>query len=178
MIGDVFDTHGDIDLVYAPAGILGSQAAFDEDPAFAAKAFDINTTGLVSACLVVAKHMKAQGHGAIVLMSSVAGVRARKDNFVYGATKAGLDAFGQGLGDALVDHGVRVMVVRPGFVHSKMTQGMDAAPFSTTPEKVAEAITEGLTKGSEVVWVPRLLALVFTAFRHLPRRVWRKVSDR
>lgn len=178
VIGDVFDTHGDIDLVYAPAGILGSQAAFDEDPAFAAKAFDINTTGLVSACLVVAKHMKAQGHGAIVLMSSVAGVRARKDNFVYGATKAGLDAFGQGLGDALVDHGVRVMVVRPGFVHSKMTQGMDAAPFSTTPEKVAEAITEGLTKGSEVVWVPRLLALVFTAFRHLPRRVWRKVSDR
>lgn len=178
VIGDVFDTHGDIDLVYAPAGILGSQEAFDEDPTFAAKAFDINTTGLVSACLVVAGHMKTQGHGAIVLMSSVAGVRARKDNYVYGATKAGLDAFGHGLGDALVEHGVRVMVVRPGFVHSKMTQGMDAAPFSTTPDKVAEAITTGLAKGSDVVWVPGLLALVFLVFRHLPRGLWRKVSDR
>jgi decaprenylphospho-beta-D-erythro-pentofuranosid-2-ulose 2-reductase len=178
VIGDVFATHGDIDLVYAPAGILGSQEAFEEDPTFAAKAFDINTTGLVSACLVTAGHMKTQGHGAIVLMSSVAGVRARKDNYVYGATKAGLDTFGHGLGDALVEYGVRVMVVRPGFVHSKMTQGMDAAPFSTTPDKVAEAITNGLAKGSDVVWVPGLLAYVFLVFRHLPRGLWRKVSDR
>ncbi len=178
VIGDVFNTHGDIDLVYAPAGILGSQAAFDEDPTFAAKAFDINTTGLVSSCLVVAKHMKAQGHGAIVLMSSVAGVRARKDNYVYGATKAGLDAFGQGLGDALVEHGVRVMVVRPGFVHSKMTEGMDAAPFSTTPEKVAKAITDGLAKGSETIWTPGLLAYVFFVFRNVPRALWRRLSER
>lgn len=178
VIGTVFDTHGDIDLVYAPAGILGSQEAFESDPCFAAKAFDINTTGLVTACLVVAERMKRQGHGAIVLMSSVAGVRARKDNYVYGATKAALDAFGQGLGDALVEHGIRVMVVRPGFVHTKMTEGMDAAPFSTTPEKVAAAITDGLTKGSETVWVPGFLGYLFFVFRNLPRRLWRKVSDR
>ena len=80
----------------------------------------------------------AQGHGAIVVMGSVAGVRARKDNYVYGATKAGLDAFAQGLGDALEDTGVRVMVVRPGFVHTKMTEGMEPAPFSTTPDAVAD----------------------------------------
>ncbi|MCB1272634.1 MAG: SDR family NAD(P)-dependent oxidoreductase [Microthrixaceae bacterium] len=178
VIGEVFATHGDIDLVYAPAGILGDQAAFEADPEFAAKAFDINTTGLVSSCLVVARHMREQGHGAIVLMSSVAGVRARKDNFVYGATKAGLDAFGQGLGDSLAGEGIRVMVVRPGFVHSKMTEGMEAAPFSTTPDKVAEAITNGLAKGSETVWVPGLLAYLFFVFRNLPRPIWRKVSDR
>lgn len=178
VIGEIFDTHGDIDLVYAPAGILGDQESFEADPAFAAKAFDINTTGLVSSCLVVAARMKSQGHGAIVLMSSVAGVRARKDNYVYGATKAALDAFGQGMGDALVDHGIRVMVVRPGFVHTKMTEGMDAAPFSTTPEKVAQAITDGLAKGSETIWVPGLLAYLFFAFRNLPRSLWRKISDR
>lgn len=177
-IGSVFDTHGDIDLVYAPAGILGNQDAFEKDPCFAAKAFDINTTGLIAACLVVAERMKRQGHGAIVLMSSVAGVRARKDNFIYGATKAALDAFGQGLGDSLVDHGVRVMVVRPGFVHTKMTEGMDPAPFSTTPEKVAGAISAGLTKGSEVVWVPGVLGYLFFVFRNLPRGMWRRVSDR
>lgn len=178
VIGDIFDEFGDIDLVYAPAGILGSQEAFDADPAFAAAAAQINYGGLVSASLVVAERLRSQGHGVLVLMSSVAGLRARKDNYVYGSTKAGLDAFGQGLGDALVGTGASVMVVRPGFVHTKMTEGMSAAPFSTTPEKVADLIVAGLAKGSEVVWAPPLLAYLFFAFRLLPRALWRKVSDR
>lgn len=178
VIGGVFDRHGDIDLVYAPAGILGSQEAFDADPAFAAAAVQINFAGLVSSCLVAAERMRAQGHGAIVVMSSVAGVRTRADNYVYGSTKAGLDAFAQGLGDALVGTGVRVMVVRPGFVHTKMTAGMDAAPFSTTPDKVAAVICDGLATGKEVVWAPPVLALPFAVFRNLPRALWRRVAAR
>jgi decaprenylphospho-beta-D-erythro-pentofuranosid-2-ulose 2-reductase len=178
VIDEVFDRFGDIDLVYVPAGILGDQAAFEADPAFAAKAVEINFGGLVSACLVAVERLRAQGHGALVLMSSVAGVRARKDNFVYGSTKAGLDAFAQGLGDSLVGSGVQVMVVRPGFVHTKMTEGMEAAPFSTTPEKVADAIVAGLAKGSEVVWAPSILQFPFFVFRLLPRAVWRRVAER
>ncbi len=178
VIGDIFDEFGDIDLVYAPAGILGSQEAFDADPAFAATAIEINFGGLVSASLVVADRFRRQGHGVLVLMSSVAGVRARKDNYVYGSSKAGLDAFAQGLGDALVGSGARVMVVRPGFVHTKMTEGMDAAPFSTTPDKVAHLIVDGLTKGSETVWAPPVLGYVFFVMRNLPRVVWRKISER
>ncbi len=178
VIGEVFDRFGDLDLVYAPAGILGSQEAFDADPTFAAKAFDINLTGLVSSCIAVANRMRVQGHGAIVVMGSVAGVRTRKDNYVYGATKAGLDAFAQGLGDALEDTGVRVMVVRPGFVHTKMTDGMDEAPFSTTPDAVADVIIDGLAKGAETVWAPGMLKFPFFVFRNLPRAIWRKVADR
>ncbi len=178
VIDDVFDRHGDIDLVYVPAGILGSQAAFDADPVFAAKAVEINFGGLVSATLVVAERLKRQGRGTIVLMSSVAGLRGRKDNFVYGSTKAGLDAFGQGLGDALQGTGVKVVVVRPGFVRTKMTEGMDAAPFSTTPDKVAPLIVDGLAKGQEVVWAPPLLKYPFFVFRLLPRFAWRIVADR
>jgi decaprenylphospho-beta-D-erythro-pentofuranosid-2-ulose 2-reductase len=178
VIGDVFDRFGDIDLVYAPAGILGSQEAFDADPTFAAAAVDINLTGLVSSGLVVARRLREQGHGVFVVMSTVAGMRARKDNYVYGATKAGLDVFAQGLGDALEGSGARVMVVRPGFVRTKMTEGMDAAPFSTTPEKVAEAIADGLAKGKETIWVPDLLKFPFFVFRNLPRAVWRKIAER
>ena len=178
VIGGIFDQFGDMDLVYAPAGILGSQAAFEADPAFAAAAVQINFGGLVSASLVVAQRLKTQGHGVLVLMSSVAGLRARKDNFVYGSTKAGLDAFAQGLGDSLVGTGVKVIVVRPGFVHTKMTAGMDAAPFSTTPDKVAELLTDALARGTEVVWAPPLLKFPFFAFRLLPRAVWRTVSER
>ncbi len=178
VIGEVFEQFDDIDLVFAPAGILGDQAAFEADPEFAAAAIDINFAGLVSAALVVADHLQRQGHGALVFMSSVAGVRARKDNFVYGSSKAGLDAFAQGLGDRLVGTGVRVMVVRPGFVRTKMTEGMDAAPFSTTAEAVAERIVGGLAKGSEVVWAPPLLGPLFLVMGLLPRRLWRRVSDR
>jgi len=178
VIGDVFEEFGDIDLVYAPAGILGSQEAFEANPAFAATAVQINFAGLVSASLVVTERFKAQGHGVLVLMSSVAGLRARKDNFVYGSTKAGLDAFAQGLGDSLVGTGIKVIVVRPGFVHTKMTTGMKAAPFSTTPENVAELLSTALANGHEVVWAPPILKYPFFIFRLLPRAVWRKVSER
>ena len=126
----------------------------------------------------MAERLKRQGHGTIVLMSSVAGLRGRKDNYVYGSTKAGLDAFGQGLGDALQGTGVKVVVVRPGFVRSKMTEGMDAGPFPTTPDKVAEAIVAGLAKGQEVVWAPGILQYPFFVFRLLPRFAWRIVADR
>jgi len=175
VIDDVFDRFGSIDLVYVPAGILGSQEAFDADPTFAAKAVEINFGGLVSACLVVADRLEKQGYGTLVVMSSVAGLRARKDNFVYGSTKAGLDAFAQGLGDSLHGRGVRVVVVRPGFVRTKMTEGMEAAPLSTTPEAVAEAIVGGVRRGSEIVWVPAPLRFVMSGLRHVPRAVFRKL---
>lgn len=178
VIDDVFDRFGDIDLVFAPAGILGSQEAFDADPTFAAGAVAVNLGGLVSSCLLAAERMQAQGHGTIVLMSSVAGLRARKDNFVYGCTKAGLDAFGQGLGDALEGTGVRVVVVRPGFVRTKMTEGMQPAPFSTSPEAVADLIVAGLAEGREIVWAPPVLKYPFAVLRILPRTLWRRVAER
>ncbi len=134
--------------------------------------------GAVSAGLIVADRFRRQGHGTLVVLSSVAGERARRTNYVYGSTKAGLDAFAQGLGDALVDAGARVLVVRPGFVHTRMTEGMDPQPFSTTPEVVAEQVVRGLERGRDTVWAPPLIQVVFVVLRHLPRRLWRIVSAR
>jgi decaprenylphospho-beta-D-erythro-pentofuranosid-2-ulose 2-reductase len=73
---------------------------------------------------------------------------------------------------------VKVMVVRPGFVRTKMTAGMEEAPFATTPDKVAEAIVTGLTDGAETIWVPGILAYAFLVFRNLPRALWRRIADR
>jgi decaprenylphospho-beta-D-erythro-pentofuranosid-2-ulose 2-reductase len=174
----VFAQGGDIDLVISAFGILGDQDSFDADPAAAADAVRTNFGGQVSALLSVAAEMRRQGHGNIVVLSSVAGERVRKDNAVYGATKAGLDGFAQGLSDRLAGSGVDVCIVRPGFVHSSMTEGMDPAPFSTTPEAVATDIVNGLRRGSAVVWSPAILRWVFTVMRHLPRPVWRIVSNR
>ena len=119
--------------------------------------------------------MKRQGHGTIVVLSSVAGERARRSNFVYGASKAGLDAYCQGLGDSLVGTGVRLMIVRPGFVHSKMTEGLAAAPLATDPQHVADTIITGLGRGSEIVWAPGPLRFVMSALRHMPRVVFRRL---
>ncbi len=176
LVGDVFERHGDIDVVLLAFGVLGDQQRFDDHPAEAAEAVATNFAGGVSSGLAVASGLRRQGHGVLVVITSVAGERARKDNFVYGSSKAGLDAFAQGLGDSLVGSGARVMVVRPGFVHTKMTEGLEAAPFSTTADSVADVIVEGLRRNREIVWAPSALRYVFSAFRHLPRPLWRKVS--
>ena len=120
--------HGDLDVVIVAFGQLGEQAELDDDPAAAAELVHVNYTGAVSVGLAVAAQFRRQGHGRLVVLSSVAGERVRKANFVYGSSKAGLDGFAQGLGDALAGTGASVLVVRPGFVHSRMTAGMKAAP--------------------------------------------------
>jgi decaprenylphospho-beta-D-erythro-pentofuranosid-2-ulose 2-reductase len=176
IIDACFASHPDIDLVLIAFGALGHNAGLESASTAAAENVTTNYVGVVSAGLAAAKQMREQGHGTIVVLSSIAGERARRSNFVYGSSKAGLDAFAQGLGDALVGTGVRVVVVRPGFVRSKMTEGLDPAPFATTPEAVADAIADALASGKEVVWVPSVLRWVGTGLRHLPRSVWRRVS--
>lgn len=175
MIDDLFDRFGDFDVVLLAFGVLGDQARAEDDVAAALEIARVNYLGTVSVSVPVARRLRAQGHGTIVALSSVAGERVRRSNFVYGSSKAGMDGFLQGLGDSLVGSGVTVLVVRPGFVHSKMTEGMDAAPLSATPDAVADAIVTGLARGSETVWVPGALRYVMMVLRHVPRPLFRKL---
>ncbi|WP_326721086.1 decaprenylphospho-beta-D-erythro-pentofuranosid-2-ulose 2-reductase [Streptomyces sp. NBC_00243] len=174
LLGKAF-AEGDIDMVLLAFGVLGDQARDEQDPVSAVRVAQTNYTGAVSAGLVCARALQAQGHGSLVVLSSVAGERARRSNFIYGSSKAGLDAFAQGLGDALHGTGVHVMVVRPGFVVTKMTAGLAQAPLATTPEAVATAIETGLRRRSETVWVPGALRLAMSALRHVPRPVFRRL---
>ncbi|MCO4695424.1 decaprenylphospho-beta-D-erythro-pentofuranosid- 2-ulose 2-reductase [Streptomyces sp. RO-S4] len=173
-LGKVF-AEDDVDMVLLAFGTLGDQARDERDPGAAVRVAQTNYTGAVSAGLVCAGALQAQGHGSLVVLSSVAGERARRANFIYGSSKAGLDAFAQGLGDALYGTGVHVMVVRPGFVRTRMTAGLPEAPLATTPEAVASAVELGLRRRSETVWVPGALRLVMSALRHLPRGVFRRL---
>ncbi|WP_055602200.1 decaprenylphospho-beta-D-erythro-pentofuranosid-2-ulose 2-reductase [Streptomyces aureus] len=173
-LGKIF-TEGDIDMVLLAFGVLGDQARDESDPVAAVRVAQTNYTGAVSAGLVCAAALQAQGHGSLVVLSSVAGERARRADFIYGSSKAGLDAFAQGLGDAMHGTGVHVMVVRPGFVRSKMTAGLAETPLATTPEAVASAIELGLRRRSETVWVPGALRMVMAAVRHVPRPLFRRL---
>ncbi|MEV3992216.1 decaprenylphospho-beta-D-erythro-pentofuranosid-2-ulose 2-reductase [Streptomyces sp. NPDC049837] len=173
-LGKIF-AEGDIDMVLLAFGVLGDQAHDEATPLAAVQVAQTNYTGAVSAGLICAGALQDQGHGSLVVLSSVAGERARRANFIYGSSKAGLDAFAQGLGDALHGTGVHVMVVRPGFVRTRMTAGLAEAPLATTPEAVAYAIELGLWRRSETVWVPGALRVVMAALRHLPRPVFRRL---
>jgi decaprenylphospho-beta-D-erythro-pentofuranosid-2-ulose 2-reductase len=173
-LAEVFGA-GDVDVVLMAFGVLGDQAEDEKDPARAAAVAHVNYTGAVSSGVICANALKAQGHGALVVLSSVASERARKANFIYGSSKAGLDAFAQGLGDSLQGTGVHVLVVRPGFVTTKMTAGMEKGPLSTTPEAVADAIVGGLKRGSHTVWVPGAMRFVMSGLRHTPRPIFRKL---
>jgi len=172
---EVFDRFGDIDLVIVAAGVLGDQSVDELDPPAAATVITTNFSGLASAMLAVTARLRHQGHGRLVVLSSVAGERARRANFIYGSSKSGLDAFAQGLADSLVGTGVDVTIVRPGFVADRMTEGMDPAPFATTPDAVADAVVKGIAAGASVVYVPPVLRWVFAVMRHLPRAVWRRM---
>jgi decaprenylphospho-beta-D-erythro-pentofuranosid-2-ulose 2-reductase len=166
---------GDIDVAVVAFGQLGDQDELATDPDAAAALGRVNYVAPVVVGTVLANRMRNQGHGAIVALSSVAGERARRSNYVYGSTKAGVDAFYSGLADSLAGTGVSVLVVRPGFVRSKMTEGLPEAPLSTTPEAVAEAIVTGVRKGRHTVWVPGAMRWVMSGLRHTPRAVFRRL---
>lgn len=170
-----FERFGDFDLVLLAFGVLGDQARAEHDPAAALEIVQTNFTGAVSVTVPLVSRLREQGHGTLVLLSSVAGERVRRSNFVYGASKAGIDGYFQGLAASLATSGVHVMIVRPGFVHTKMTAGMKAAPLSITADAVADAIVSGITRGREVVWVPPALRYVMAAIRLLPVAVFRRL---
>src|SRR5712691_7999546 len=173
---DAIFAEGPLDMVISAAGILVPQEEVERDVRRAAEMIETNFTGHVTSLLAIAAGMRAQGHGTIVVLSSVAAVRPRRANFVYGAAKAGLDAFARGLTDSLHGTGVRVLLVRPGFVTGRMTAGMPPAPLATTPAAVGAAIAADLAGNAGTVWVPRPLAGLATALRLVPRPLWRRLS--
>ena len=170
-----FERLGDVDLVLLAFGVLGSGDSVD-DPEAAASVIHTNLTGAVSVLAAIVPRLRRQGHGRIVVLSSVAGVRVRQANAVYGASKAGLDGYALALGDRLHGTGVRVTVVRPGFVHTAMTAGARPMPLATRPDRVADDVIAGIRRDARVVWSPRPLRALMLVARHLPQPLFRRVS--
>jgi decaprenylphospho-beta-D-erythro-pentofuranosid-2-ulose 2-reductase len=176
IVAQCFDAAAEaVDLVIVAVGELGQQEVDETDPDRIAQMMTVNLTWPAAAMAAVASRMTRQGHGSIVVLSSVAGVRVRRSNFVYGSAKAGLDGFARGLGESLRGTGVSVHIVRPGFVRTKMTVGRPAAPFAVGPDRVASDIVRGLQRGQTVIWSPGMLKWVFSVFTLLPQALWRRL---
>jgi decaprenylphospho-beta-D-erythro-pentofuranosid-2-ulose 2-reductase len=170
-----FSQAGGFDVVLLAVGVLGAQAGLDADPEQAARVMRVNFVGAGSLLMECLRRMRERGTGTLVVLSSVAGERVRASNAVYGAAKAGLDALAQGLADSTAGTGVRVLVVRPGFVRTRMTAGLPSAPMAVSAEEVAEATVAALSGTAHTIWVPGRLRLVFGVLRHLPRAIWRRL---
>jgi NAD(P)-dependent dehydrogenase (short-subunit alcohol dehydrogenase family) len=167
--------HGPLSVAVLAFGVLGDQFRAETDAAHAVAVVHTDYVAQVSVLTHLARLLRAQGSGRLVVFSSVAGVRVRRANYVYGSAKAGLDGFASGLADALAGSGVGLLLVRPGFVVGRMTTGMSPAPLSSTPASVADATVRALERGRSVVWVPGALRPLFAALRLLPRWAWRRM---
>lgn len=167
--------YGPIGTAVLAFGILGDQARAETDATHAVAVIHTDYVAQVSLLTHLATAMRAAGRGRLVVFSSIAGVRVRRANYVYGSAKAGLDGFASGLAAALHGSGVRLLIVRPGFVIGRMTAGMKPAPLSSTPAQVAAATTRALDRGRGTVAVPGMLRLMFVVMRLLPQPIWRRM---
>jgi decaprenylphospho-beta-D-erythro-pentofuranosid-2-ulose 2-reductase len=165
-----------IDVVILAAGLLPDAEKSFSDAQVAVNSAKVNFLGQLEVGTEVIQQFKKQGHGRLVVVSSVAGERSRKDNYVYAAGKAGLDAWATGLADALHGLPIRVLVVRPGMVRTKMSAGLPEVPFTCDPDVVGKAVLKRLNRGPTLIWVPGILRVVMSILRHLPRFVFRRLS--
>lgn len=174
MIETAWD-QGDVDVAIVAFGLLGDAEELWQNQRKAVQIADINYTAAVSVGVLLGEKMKSQGFGRIIAMSSVAGERVRRSNFVYGSTKSGLDGFYLGLGEALRPHGPRVLVIRPGQVRTKMSADIEEAPLTVNKEDVAAQAVAAAQKGKEIVWAPNAFRYVMVVLRHLPRAIMRRL---
>ncbi len=168
--------HGPIGVVVLAFGVLGDQALAEQDPTHAVAVVHTDYVAQINVLTIMANLLRTQGAGQIVVFSSIAGVRVRRANYVYGSAKAGLDGFARGLADALHGSGVHLLLVRSGFVVGRMTEGMTPVPLlSSTPEQVAAAVVKGLQTRAGLLWIPRVLRPAAFVMRLVPQSIWRQM---
>ena len=177
-INAIGEQHGPFDAVLVAFGQLGEPFTLDADPAAMAELANVNFGGAVSSTMAAINLLRGEPGARLIVISSIAAVRPRVGNIVYGSAKAGLDAFTREITAPAKKVGVDTVLVRPGFVHSRMTEGLDPAPFAATVEEVAKDMAEGLRKGRSIIHAPSVLGPVGLVLKNLPGALWRQVSKR
>ncbi len=167
---------GSFDCVVVTAALFGTQERLEADIAFTQRLLTVNFANTVVFCERARVRLLARGGGTLCAFSSVAGDRGRKPVILYGASKAGLAAYLQGLDHKFSSQGLRVVCVKPGFVKTSMTDGLPQPPFAGEPEGVARDVIAAMDRGKPVVYTPRIWQLVMLVIRFLPRFVMRKIG--
>jgi NAD(P)-dependent dehydrogenase (short-subunit alcohol dehydrogenase family) len=167
---------GGLDAVLVTAGIFATQDALESDPSLAARLLDIDFTGTIMFCEEARKRLLARGGGTLAVWSSVAGERARKPVVLYGAAKAGLTHYLEGLDHKFRGDGLAVVCVKPGFVKTGMTAGLKPPPFAGEPDEVARRILRAIDRRAPIVYAPFAWRPIMAIIRALPRFVMRRIG--
>lgn len=175
-LADARRALGRIDAVIVTAAVFATQEELESDSVLAERMLRANFTNTVLFCEAARKLMLTDGGGTLCVFSSVAGERGRKPVVLYGASKAGLSSYLEGLDHKFRSEGLRVVTVKPGFVKTEMTEGLKPPPFAGEPEDVARAVLRAIDRGSPVVYAPLPWALVMGVIRNLPRAIMRRVK--
>jgi len=170
------DVLGGLDTVVVTAALFSTQEALENDPSAAEKLLTINFTNTILFCEEARRRLLADGGGTLCVFSSVAGERGRKPVVIYGATKAGLSAYLEGLDHKFRSAGLRTVCVKPGFVKTGMTAGLKPPPFAGEPDVVAQRVLRAIDAGKPVVYAPGIWAMIMLVIRHLPRAVMRRIG--
>jgi decaprenylphospho-beta-D-erythro-pentofuranosid-2-ulose 2-reductase len=175
-LAQAFTRLAGVELVIVAVGALGERGGLPDDIGGALEVLSVNVVGAGSLVMESARVLREQGGGTLVVLSSLAAERPRRSNAVYSASKAALDGLSQALADELGEAGIRVVVVRPGFVRTRMTHGLPVPPFASTPDAVAKATVQGLSRGRQTVWAPPAMRWLGLAMRLMPRPLFRRLS--
>jgi decaprenylphospho-beta-D-erythro-pentofuranosid-2-ulose 2-reductase len=169
---------GPVDLVIVAVGLLGTQLDDEDVSAAVARLITVNFTWPGAALAEIRRLLVAQGSGRILVISSIAAVRTRRSAYLYSSAKTGLDRMCIGLAESLEGTGVRMHILRPGVVRTKMSRGLREPPFTTGANEVAETVMRALANDNVVIWSPPILRYVAFLIRHLPGAIWRRIADR
>ena len=170
------DALGGLDAVIVTAALFATQDRLESDRDLAQKLLTVDFAHTVVFCEEARKKLLARGGGTLCVFSSVAGDRGRKKVVVYGAAKAGLSAYLEGLDSRYRKDGLRTVCVKPGFVRTGMTEGLPTPPFAGDPDEVARTVLEGIDAGTPVVYAPPVWRWVMTAIRAMPRFAMRRMN--
>jgi short-subunit dehydrogenase len=165
------------DTVIVTAGVMGGdQENLEEDAEACADLLTVNFANTILFCEEARRRLLGRGGGNLVVFSSVAGDRGRKPVILYGATKAGLSFYLEGLDHKFHEQGLRVLLVKPGFVKTGMTAGLKPPPFAGEPRRVAERVLRALDRGDSLVYAPAIWRWIMLVIRLLPRWVMRRIG--
>jgi NAD(P)-dependent dehydrogenase (short-subunit alcohol dehydrogenase family) len=167
---------GGLDAVVVTAGLFGTQDRLESDGELRRRLLAANFAGTIEFCEAARERLLARGGGRLMVFSSVAGDRGRKSVVLYGAAKAGLSTYLEGLDHRFHERGLKVITVKPGFVRTGMTSGLPEPPFAADPEALVPALLRALDRGAPVAYVPGIWRWVMTAIQMLPRAVMRRAG--
>ena len=175
-IDEARDRLGSLDAIVVTAGLFATQEQLESDSELVERLVRVDFSNTLLFCEAAKKRLLEEGGGTLCVFSSVAGERGRKPVIIYGAAKAGLSRYLEGLDHKHRADGLRVVTVKPGFVKTSMTAGLEPPPFAGEPDEVAERVLRGIDRGVPVVYAPAIWQLIMAVIRALPRAVMRRIQ--